>query len=299
LPAVRSLPADDEQMLKDLANEICGDLSATIDKARAIERYFAKNFKYSLSSDPAANLAGRSAIRAFLEDRRDAHCVYFATATALLLRAQKIPSRLCLGYLVYEMNDENDYYVAANRNAHAWAEAYDKPTRRWIVVESTPEISDYVARFSSVLSRDSADHESADNLNANRSDSWILMLVNLLGGQVVLSILAVTVAAILVLRNREQLATLLTFTANRNAKYILKADRTAAKLGFKRHINETYHQFANRMRNASEPLVELATWYESYAVARYTKKHAAIALPPPPLACKCNSTAVHSQAESG
>ena len=286
LVPLTDLPSDDEQLLRDLSNEICQKASTTREKAHAIERFFADNFSYSLASNPAEDLNGRSAICAFLEERRDAHCEYFATATALLLRAQGISSRLCLGYLVYEMNDENDYYVAANRNAHAWAEAYDATSRQWIVVESTPEIDEYVARLSNDSASDAVNDGSGDyNINA-QMNTWISRLVRLCGGPAVVQLLGGTVVVVLLVRYRQVLFGRSATSArerkrNQYAKQRLKADRVAAKLGMKRRPEETYHQFARRIRIETVSGGALADWYECYAAARYKMSQTYPVSPPP------------------
>ncbi|CAN0476371.1 unnamed protein product, partial [Hapterophycus canaliculatus] len=34
--------------------------------------------------------------------------------------------------------ESNEYYVALNRDAHAWVEYYDEQSRCWVSLESTP-----------------------------------------------------------------------------------------------------------------------------------------------------------------
>jgi len=40
-----------------------------------------------------------------------------------------------------EKSTEEDYYVARNRDAHAWAEAYDRDQGKWVIVEATPGVN--------------------------------------------------------------------------------------------------------------------------------------------------------------
>ena len=81
---------------------------------------------------PAARLAY------FLTVRPPAHCEYFATATAILLRAGGVHARYVTGYVISGRNPVDNSYFALRRNAHAWVEAYDDVEQRWVIVESTP-----------------------------------------------------------------------------------------------------------------------------------------------------------------
>ena len=101
-----------------------GEASDSRQVATDLTNYFLENFKYQLESDLAEYRRGRSELRTFLEDERSAHCEFFATATALMLRSRRIPARLSTGYLVYEMDDDRESYLAMNSNAHAWVEAW-------------------------------------------------------------------------------------------------------------------------------------------------------------------------------
>lgn len=72
----------------------------------------------------------------FLEESKTGHCIHYATATVVLLRAAYIPARYVEGYAVYCMAG-NDV-VVSKQNAHAWVEYYDWNTQAWCVLETTP-----------------------------------------------------------------------------------------------------------------------------------------------------------------
>ena len=125
-----------DQLVKQIAGEVCKNRPTSRGKAAAISAYFQREYTYSLSNtlvpsrtDPLVH---------FLETKHGAHCEYFATATVLMLRSQGIPARYVTGYVATEYQDENEYWLARNRDAHAWAEAYDKYTETWFPVEATP-----------------------------------------------------------------------------------------------------------------------------------------------------------------
>lgn len=106
-------------------------------KADAISEHFQEKFAYGLSAvDRPAYV---DPVLFFLAMEHPAHCEYFATASVLLLRAAGVPARYVTGYVASELREDEDaQWLARNRDAHAWVEAYDDATQRWFVVESTP-----------------------------------------------------------------------------------------------------------------------------------------------------------------
>lgn len=278
LSSLLEIPEMDAEFLRNLGEKVLQGKTETSQRVRAVEGYFQNNFSYSLRSNLENNLQGRSPLRAFLEDRREAHCEYFATASALLLRSQGIPCRLAAGYLVYEKNDDDDYFVAANRNAHAWVEAYDSEANKWIVVEATPSIKEYIARFSTASDQRSA----LEAGNATGDNSLGLLSLFQLSWSIVggwwRGILAGRFAWLLpllfgslfvayryrLLRIRYQQR-----TRDWVSPEVRKADQLAQRLGFQRAAHETCDRFASRLTEANPALVPLANWYREYAARRY------------------------------
>lgn len=266
------IPRNESVPILKLSYEICRDASTTRERARAIEQYFQDGFTYSLDANPARLRGNRSPLQVFLNDTREGHCEYFASASVLLMRAQNIPCRMCVGYLVGEMNDEEDYYVAMNRNAHAWAEAYDESSGSWIVVESTPGARDYIERFSAGRSTEEEADEEAAIQFADQSvldsvyDAVTAFFFSFASNRFAW-IFPVAMLAVLVFYRR--------FHGNRTrdrvrhaGRHVLrKADRAARKLGCTRAPHETYHQFAHRLTQAN--FKPLADWYLEYSYWRY------------------------------
>jgi hypothetical protein len=106
----------------------------------ALERHFRENFHYSLVQEREAKYTPLSD---FLLRSRTGHCEYFATTTALLLRAAGIPTRYATGYSVQEYSELEDTYIVRRRHAHSWVLAYidgswrdvDFTPPAWIVLE--------------------------------------------------------------------------------------------------------------------------------------------------------------------
>ncbi len=277
LESLLEVPAEEQQLLRQLSDQICQGISSTQQKIGAIENYFRTNFRYSLEAIPDANLRGRSRLNAFLTERRDAHCEYFATATALLLRSQGIPCRLAGGYLVYEMNNEREYYAAQNKNAHAWVEAYDELKQTWLTVEATPSIPEYIA---SHQVSESESEGSTENGSAGRENFSLLTMLQ--GWYAVLSenwnsfvrsryawTLPVALLAIFIALRFRKSSLRARGTVVPVSKEVRRADSLARKIGYHRAASETCNQFADRLQNSHAQLIPLAQWYRDYAVARF------------------------------
>jgi transglutaminase-like putative cysteine protease len=88
--------------------------------------------RYSLNY----RLDRQAPFRDFFLNRRPAHCFWYATAAALALRANGVPSRLVTGYLVSEPLGGGAFLVR-ERDAHAWAEWQDG-AGVWHTLDATP-----------------------------------------------------------------------------------------------------------------------------------------------------------------
>ena len=99
-----------------------------------VSEHFRANFHYSLVQ--RNDYPGKKPLVKFLENDRQGHCEYFATATALILRAAGIPTRYSVGYVVDEYSDLEQAFVARARHAHSWVSAY--VDNRWQKFDTTP-----------------------------------------------------------------------------------------------------------------------------------------------------------------
>jgi uncharacterized protein YbdZ (MbtH family) len=106
-------------------------------KLRAVRRFFADNFSYSVWLGPVkAARTNETPLARFLLHSRSGHCEYFATATALLLRELGIPARYAVGYAVHERSGKG--YVVRERDAHAWCLVWNEQTKMWQDFDTTP-----------------------------------------------------------------------------------------------------------------------------------------------------------------
>lgn len=100
-------------------------LNTKIEKALYLERFLANSgeFKYSLSLTGPVDRS-LDPIADFLINKKSGHCQFFASALALLLRANGTPTRLVVGFRPSEYNDYGSYFQVLQNHAHVWVEAY-------------------------------------------------------------------------------------------------------------------------------------------------------------------------------
>lgn len=114
-------------------------------KTERIIQFLRKNYAYSLNPQPAAEYhwikhknPPSDPVERFLTYTRAGHCELFASAAVLMLRASGIHARYITGFVCTDLHPAGWYY-ATGRNAHAWVEAYDPESGKWIAYDPTPE----------------------------------------------------------------------------------------------------------------------------------------------------------------
>lgn len=280
LETLTPLPAEDREYLKMLGDQICGEESSVKAQIALVEDFFLREFEYSLNIVPGEDLQERSELRAFLEDRRAAHCEYFATASALLLRSRGIPTRLSTGYLSYEYDDENDGFLARNRDAHAWAESFDEQSGTWRVVEATPGISTYIETVSGSTAQAFGLANAGQSLTESGSFAEALQLMfaslrnwwtNQLSQRYAWIYPVLCFGLVLLWRPLMRL-----LWRSRDAyrsRPVQEADRKAKRLGFVRQPHETCHHFSRRLAVSENARAQqLGLWYQQHAEQRYTNQ---------------------------
>lgn len=94
--------------------------------------------EYSLTDLPT----GENQLEKFLFVKRKGNCEYFATAMAVMLRINNIPSRVVGGYKTSIYNDVGKYYLVKEKDAHMWIEAYING--KWVRFDPTPPIRNQI-----------------------------------------------------------------------------------------------------------------------------------------------------------
>jgi len=109
-----------------------------LDAIVAVAAHFRDGFLYSTETRYGS---GEKALAGFMEARKG-HCTLFATATALLLADRGIPARVVGGFFCSERHPWTGAWIARQRDAHAWVEAWDRDRGAWVLVDATPVASE-------------------------------------------------------------------------------------------------------------------------------------------------------------
>ncbi|MHB8900498.1 MAG: transglutaminase TgpA family protein [Thermoguttaceae bacterium] len=98
-----------------------------VELARYLESKFTVSDRFRYSLEGQAREPGVDPVEDFVLNRPLGHCEYFASALALMLRSQGIPSRVVNGFVTSEYDVAGGYYRVRQRDAHSWVEAYVAP----------------------------------------------------------------------------------------------------------------------------------------------------------------------------
>lgn len=263
--------------IQSLVASISRGSTTTEERIRAVVSYFHANYSYS--DQGVVIPSGTDPLTYFLFQRPAAHCEYFATGAVILLRALNIPCRYITGYVVTELESEfGDYWLARNRNAHAWAEAFDEERNRWVMVEATPGMRLPETELTSTLDLTNDSTRAGwqvDMLGARSHWFWRIRWTN------VAPAAALAIATLLAVRSewiRSVVARpfggcLTDAPKQRRRQALLKKFETwLSRQGHTRRTRTTLHQFAAELREQGQPgdrLDKAAQWLEQYATLRY------------------------------
>ena len=117
------LPFGISPRVQQLANQIFADCKTSAEKINRVQNYFQNQYEYEIGIKIPQ---GNDPLTYFLLEKPNAHCEYFASGTAILLRMAGVPCRYVTGYIVRERNVYDQFWVARSRHAHAWVEAWDE-----------------------------------------------------------------------------------------------------------------------------------------------------------------------------
>ena len=277
-----ALPADLDPTVRNLAARLFKDCPSARDKIAATVAYFKDNYRYNLGIDIPA---GEDPLTYFLVEQPPAHCEYFATGAAILLRLGGVPCRYVTGFVAVERNAIGKYWLARNKDAHAWVEAWDSDRQAWIVVEAT--VAEGVPgadqnRLPGLFAqlKDYAGYLRRQIIASLTAGSWRGKLHKIKQG---LWVCAPVILAVLVVIARYAAGKRATHPRLRRSSLSLeskallrlrkKADSRVRRHGFVRGPEETVNAFANRIAAAEHPespaLRRAAQWYRRYNEVRF------------------------------
>ena len=272
---------DDHPAVRKLAERLFAGCETTQQKIDAVVGYFVSNYSYSRGIQvPREWLPDPLAW--FILEQPSAHCEYFASGATILLRLGEVPCRYMTGFVVHEENQFNHEWVARNRDAHAWVEAWDDE-RGWVTVEATPgdgvpdeqpvaEVQQFREFLAARLQhlRIEFQHKGLQGL--------FFAVLRRLKTPAGITILSLSVLVTLYLY-RNRLARLLHLRSEKLdqqsiafQRSLRQVDRAVARFGFERSPQQTLDAFADELLAAADehPAISTAAdWYRQYARLRY------------------------------
>jgi len=114
--------------------KVAGEVADQVDDgnhqviAKRLESYFEnRQYAYTLDFRDIERDESLDTVEDFFANFRKGHCEYFASALALMLRSQGIPSRMVVGFRGGDINGFGGHLDVETKHAHAWVEAYIRP----------------------------------------------------------------------------------------------------------------------------------------------------------------------------
>ena len=273
----RALRNDDA--IQQLAAKLFPDGLSTFEKIEAVQRYFGQ-FEYGLTVNPPRD---QDPVAWFLINRPAAHCEYFASGSALLLRLAGVPTRYVTGFVVDEKNSLTGEFVARNKDAHAWCEARLEDGR-WVLVESTPSNglpdrngpSDQSEWLESVASlwQQLIHAVWQRGINAVLKDGLLASMTALFKVLSVVSLFALAIAIYRRQRRARSNRVAPLYESHAWHRRLNEIDQEVAVLFRPRALHETLTQYATALErhlaeSPSEKLTAALDWYRHYDAVRY------------------------------
>lgn len=129
------LPPQVSDRTRALTQQLASGKHNAFDIAEAIQNYLRTNLKYN-EAVPAPPSGNHDLVDYFLFDSKQGYCTYYASAMAEMLRIEKIPARVAVGFYPADYDQNAQGYLYRDRNAHAWVEVYF-PNYGWVPFEPT------------------------------------------------------------------------------------------------------------------------------------------------------------------
>jgi transglutaminase-like putative cysteine protease len=132
------LPDKIDPRVRALADQLYAPNHDTAAYVQAVEHYFrAQHFQ--LTTEPG--VLGRDPVAGFLFRTKKGFCEHYASAFGVLMRLEKIPCRMVVGYRGGDFDPYGPFYMISQSNAHAWNEVWFDKEKRWVREDATLVIS--------------------------------------------------------------------------------------------------------------------------------------------------------------
>jgi len=281
------LDASSRTRLTQLADRVFARAETTSEKIETVIDHFRAHYKYSLRFEVPPE---RDPLMYFLFEAEDGYCEYFASGAAILLRLAGVPTRYVTGYLVTEKDPASGRWHARNMDAHAWVEAWDEQQGQWVTVEATVQETREAGGAIEQLGRLGGNVSVAFSRFVQAVydygllgvASWLFASHGVVTTSVSLAtLLTLIVWWVLFRRRRRRRGASLWSRRIPDAslvalhKMLARMDRKLHRVGLRRALTETLHDFAQRLRTherTDERWLGIADWYRQYAELRYSRQ---------------------------
>ena len=122
------------ERIAQLADSLTKAEPTRYDKANRIETWLMTELGYTLD---LPTTAAQATLDAFLFERREGHCEYFASAMVVMLRSLGIEARMVNGFLGGSWSEFGNYLAVTQNEAHSWVEVWF-PGHGWVPFDPTP-----------------------------------------------------------------------------------------------------------------------------------------------------------------
>jgi protein-glutamine gamma-glutamyltransferase len=262
-----------------LAGKIFTSCRSSKEKMEAVASYFQQNYTYQLGIQIPQ---GQDPLMYFLLEKPPAHCEYFASGAALLLRIGGVPARYVTGFVAAEKNPYLGCWIARNKDAHAWVEAWDEQHGQWRLVEATAAGGVPTGRAAGKWDYwwDSVKYHLQSLRVAIYRDGLKglgIWLGQMLLTWPVLVVMGVIFALLIVRRIRRRIrrrkkSRKLEPVVVELQRLLRQIDQRVGRQGFVRRPGETLHHFASYLEKQAQDdsvLLRAVDWYRRYADVRY------------------------------
>ena len=265
-----------------LAKSLVQDAKSPAEKVERIYNFLRDKFEYTLEFPELP--PGKEATEYFIFNTQAGFCMQFASAMAVLLRANGIPARVVGGYAPGQYSILNNKYIFRDKNAHAWVEVYFDGFG-WIMFDPSPTSSD-IFTLSALKSFATSTVNFLENLFVIDPQGAQRAIINFFRGLYVylapkvakvwqagvialVVLLLVSVAGILILRKKKYPSAFQ--PENEIIAHYLFVEGLLKGVQLPREKYETITDYFRRIRHLFKPLQEgLARFAKVYSLAAFS-----------------------------
>ena len=252
--------------LRDTAGDSLGGTLRGVEMLEKVRDYFREKFTYSLTIPGLRRRFGSNSggdPLAVFWHTKQGYCEYYATLSVLMLRRLGIPARYATGFVRPEIRKGRPYAVFRRKNSHAWAEVF--VDGRWMVFDPTPPLGIVIGDAPGWwnLKWEGVRGRFARIMHLLKEGGWRAVVDrfqessrSIVESPVLYALLLILVLGFafrrfyVVYNSRIKSRAYVSAKAKEWTKKLNAAERTLARLGYRREPGETVGAFAKRVEKA-------------------------------------------------